>query len=426
MKEWISTLEQAPLWHLQVWRILTSSLPALVLASCATWQPPGNAGDDSILRERAVTARMGDVRLNAAVLSARDSQRMLGANVIKTGVQPVWVEVENSTPQTLWLLRSGTDPDYFSPLEVAWSFHSFLAGGSNARIDDHFDALGFQNPIAPGATQSGIIFTNPHQQTRLLNIDLLGHGRVFPFTLFPPVPDDASDETAVNIAKRFADTGSVDYRDGGRLRAALQKMPCCAAAADGEKRGDPLNMVLVGEFADIAAALVRRNFRRVELDFDDTQRLFGRPPDVVARKEGKSGMPANWLRMWVAPLRYQGQPVFLAQAGRAVGGRYAVSNGNDFLLHPNVDEVRNNLIQDLLYSGGLAKLGFAAGAGTAISAQPRDTSREAGYYTDGLRAVLFLETRPLALSDVQILDWEPALKRSESRAMKESKTRKLH
>lgn len=426
MKEWISILKQAPLWPLQVWRILIFSLPVMVLASCATWQPPGDAGDDSTLRQRAVTARVDDVRLNAAVLDAEESLRMLGANVIKRGVQPVWIEVENNTSQTLWLLRSGTDPDYFSPLEVAWSFHSFLADGNNARLDDHFDALGFQNPIAPGAIQSGIIFTNPHQQTKLLNIDLLGHGRVIPFTLFPPVPDDASDETAVNIAQRFADTGSVDYREGGRLRAALEKMPCCATGTDTENRRDPLNMVLVGEFADIAAALVRRNFRRVELDYDDTQQLFGRPPDVVVRKMVQDGMPANWLRMWVAPLHYLGQPVFLAQAGRAVGGRFSVSNGDDIVLHPNVDEARNIVIQDLLYSGGLAKLGFVTGVGTAGTAKPQDASLEAGYYTDGLRAVLFLETRPLALSDVQILDWEPALKRRENRAIKESKSTRLY
>ena len=57
-----------------------------------------------------------------------------------------------------------------------------------------------------------------------------------------------------------------------------------------------------------------------------------------------------------------------------------------------MDEARNLLVQDMMYSGGLDKLGFARGSGTP----------ERG---DGLRAVLFFATRPLSLSDVEILDW---------------------
>ena len=121
--------------------------------------------------------------------------------------------------------------------------------------------------------------------------------------------------------------------------------------------------------------------------------LFGRPPDAVVRKSGQGGVPANWMRARVAPLRYQGQSVFLVQAGRPVGGRFAAAEGKELVLHPDVDEARDLLIQDLLYSGGLA--------GTT-------------YHTDGLRAVMFFATRPLALSDVRLLDWLPYLERREA------------
>jgi hypothetical protein len=112
--------------------------------------------------------------------------------------------------------------------------------------------------------------------------------------------------------------------------------------------------------------------------------------------------------LWLAPLRYRGQPVFLAQVGRPVGGRFAVAEGNDLRLHPDVDEARNLLVQDLLYSGGLAKLGFVAATGTM---QPRSGLARNRYFTDGLRAVMFFATRPVALSDVQLLDWVPYLER---------------
>ena len=136
----------------------------LSLAGCASWQAPA-AFDDSSLRARAVSQAERGVELSAAVLSSADSRRMFGVTVNESGVQPVWLEVKNDTDQVLWLLRFGTDPDLFSPLEVAWSFHTSFAGESNSRLDEHFDSMSFQNPIAPGATQSGIIFTNPHDST---------------------------------------------------------------------------------------------------------------------------------------------------------------------------------------------------------------------------------------------------------------------
>jgi hypothetical protein len=108
--------------------------------------------------------------------------------------------------------------------------------------------------------------------------------------------------------------------------------------------------------------------------------------------------------------------VFFAQTGRPVGGRFAVADGREIVLHPDVDEVRNLVIQDLLYSGGVAKLGFVGGAGDSHVAQPTNGPAENSYHTDGLRAVMFLATRPRAISDVEILDWVPALEHMEAEA----------
>ena len=199
MPEYIQ--QRRSIWH--GLSLFVMVLLALTLAGCASWQAPAEF-DDSVLRARAESQQLRGVTLSAAVLSSEDSRQMFGVSVNESEVQPVWVEVENSTEQMLWLLRSGTDPDIFSPLEVAWSFHKTFAGESNDRLDEHFISLGFQNPVLPGMKQSGIIFTNPHLGTRLLSVDVLGNGEIFPFTLFPPVPDDQTEEaTAVilNIEK---------------------------------------------------------------------------------------------------------------------------------------------------------------------------------------------------------------------------------
>ncbi|MFT0168654.1 hypothetical protein ACLKMY_06430 [Paraburkholderia mimosarum] len=127
------------------------------------------------------------------------------------------------------------------------------------------------------------------------------------------------------------------------------------------------------------------------------------------RKQAQAGSPATWIRGWLAPLRYQGQLVFVAQVGRPVGGRFVPRNDPHPILQGNVDEARNYLIQDLMYSGGLDKLGFANGVGAAPYSQPRTTLDGATYYTDGLRAVVFFATRPRSMSDVEFLDWVPYL-----------------
>ena len=391
----------------------------ICLAGCASWQVPAEF-DVSVLRVRAETQRLDGVRLSAAVLGTGDSRRMFGADVNSTGVQPVWIEVENTTGQVLWLLRSGTDPDLFSPLEVAWSFHKAFAGKANARIDEHFDSLSFQNPVAPGSTQSGIVFTNPHRKTRLLNVDILGQGKLFPFTLLPVVPDDDTGESEhLDRLWKLVKTAADNYQNAEQFRDRLEQLPCCATGADGTEAGDPLNVILVGEFDDIASAVVRRGFRMDVQDFDNTQRLFGRAPDVVVRKAGQAGAPANWLRLWVAPLRYRDQTVLLVQAGRPQGWRYTVRETEVLKLHPNVDEVRNLLIQDMLYSSGVEKIAFVTGVGETKPGENRASSGGAEYHTDGLRAVLFLVTRPLSLSDLEVLDWYPILKLREIEAARE-------
>ncbi len=393
--------------------LLAAAILSAALSGCATWQAP-EALEDSAIRARAVSETEQDVRLSATVLSAEESRRIFGNNVNAAGIQPVWVEVENRTADTLWLLRTGADPDYFSPLEVAWSYHPAFSKAKNTAIDEHFDALDFQNPIPPGATVTGIIFTKPHHRTRVLNVDLLGPAKVIPFTLFLAIPDELSDDDVLYTVKRYADAQREEFEDLDALRNALQGSPCCATGTNGTTSGDPINVVLVGNIDDIAAALVRRGFRVDRRDFDDTQQLFGRQPDFVMRKVGQD-VPAYWIRGWVAPLRYLGQLVFLVQVGRPVGGRFAVADAERLELHPYVDEARNLLIQDLIYSGGLTRLGFTDGSGID-SARSQDNTGQSFYYTDGLRAVMFFVTRPVALSEVQLLKWVPYLERAERKA----------
>jgi hypothetical protein len=239
---------------------------------------------------------------------------MLGGEPDRTAVQPVWIEVENRTSRRLWLLRSGTDPDYYSPLEVAWSLHRLLGGDTNARIDAHFDRLGFKNPIAAGETRAGILFVNPERRTRLLNVDLLGRQMLIPFTLFLPVPDDAAGDDSA-LFKYSVRTRELH----GPRRSALQSTAAMLRdEADGTTHGDPLNAVFVGDIP-ASAAMVRRDYRRSARAEDATQQVFGRQPDFVLHKQAQAGAPSTGYARG-SPCQLQGHSVTLCKpAGRSAG-----------------------------------------------------------------------------------------------------------
>jgi hypothetical protein len=233
------------------------------------------------------------------------------------------------------------------------------------------------------------------------------------------VPDNPQDETALQTVVRHAGLVERDFDRPEAFRAALERLPCCARDTQDAEQGDPVNIVLVGEFDHLAAALIRRGLRSDRRAIDDRQRLFGRRPDVVGRMTGQAATSPHWVRLWVAPIRYMGQPVFVGQVGRPVGGRRAISRQQDLELHPHVDEVRNFLIQDLMYSGGLAKLGFVGGVDKANPASTRVGAERSRFHTDGLRVVMFFVSRPRALSEIEILDWVPVLGRRETEARRE-------
>ena len=258
----------------------------IALSGCATWTAPTDTGD-TLLRARAVTEAGRGVEVSATVLGPEDCVRMLGSDVTAAGVQPVWIEVRNDTEHMLWLLRAGADPDYFSPLEVAWSAHVKLARETNARIDEHFSQLAFPNPIPAHGTSSGILFTNPQPVIKLLTVDLLGSKMMIPFTLFLPVPGDIAG--AREVIHQYAATEIANYDDLDALRDALAGLPCCGATADGRPVGEPLNVVLIGNPDDIAAAVSRRGFRRVQSGTEASQQVFGRPrgPDRPQARQGR-------------------------------------------------------------------------------------------------------------------------------------------
>jgi hypothetical protein len=248
----------------------------------------------------------------------------------------------------------------------------------------------------------------------MLYVDMLGNKSMVPFSLVLDVPGYES--ARADARAQGAAIVPVNHENLDSLRTALEELPNCTTAAGSPDCTGPLNLIMIGAINDLASAVNRRGYRRNELDADQSQHVFGRPAELIARKRAQAGSAATWIRAWRAPVDYRGTPVFVVQVARPMGGRFANGNTRNLKLHGDVDEARNLFIQDMMYSGGLDAIGFLPSVDAVPRSSPRKLADGSRYFTDGIRAVLLISVRPLTFADVEYLDWEPFVERVEAEA----------
>ncbi len=383
------------------------------------------------LAERALTQRDGAVAVTVAVLSARESRALFGTDLARSGIQPVWLEVKNGEEVPYWLLSAGLDPDYFSAREAAYVRHTLFAPSANRQMDEFFDEVQFRSPVGPGTTASGFVFANLDEHTKPVAVDLVAprHGRVKSFTFFAPVPGLRTDSSRRDVERLQPPEALVRLQTEAELRAALERLPGWTTNKGGGARGDPLNLVLIGKRDDLFPAFLRRGWHPTEVMYlGSTWRTLksfllgssyryspvsplyalGRSQDVAGQKARESINQRNHLRLWLTPLEYQGKAVWLGQISRDIGVRWTLKTWNltTHKIDPDVDEARLGLIQDLLYSQSLLRFGFVKGLEPAPPARPHRNLTGDPYFTDGLRAVLVFERRPVPLGGVEVFEWE--------------------
>ena len=134
--------------------------------------------------------------------------------------------------------------------------------------------------------------------------------------------------------------------------------------------------------------------------------VFGRPQDVAFQRARTSIHERNHLRLWLAPMRYEDQLVWIGQISRDIGVRFTLKTITTHKIDPDVDETRDFLIQDLWYSQGLKSFGYVKGVGAAAYSDPRRNLTGDPYFTDGNRAILWVSSKPTAFSKVGWFEWE--------------------
>jgi len=402
-------------------------ISTIAFYGCTVYQKP-RPFHDVPFQERSRSKVDGEVRVTVVVLSDEESRQLFGVDLAIQEMQSVWVRVQNADSSPYWLMSAGLDPDYFSPLESAYVFHTILSGSLNDKIDDQFRVMGFRNPIAPGASVSGFFFVNRDEGIKVVDIDLISYGKTKFFTFFVPVPGIRADYHDVDFEKLYSEEDIVNL-DEDDLRSALEKLPCCATNKDGTKNGDPLNLVLIGSREDISAAFVRRGWLPAEEThgtavwktiksflFGSRYRyspvsplyLYGRQQDFAGQKPRHTVHQRNHLRAWLSPKRFLGKPVWIGQISRDIGVRFTFKNWPPVThkIDPNVDEARYALAEDLIYSQQLAKGGYVKGVGAAPRSKPKYNLTGDPYFTDGYRLVLVLDRRPRSFLEIESFNWE--------------------
>ena len=206
----------------------------------------------------------GPLTVATAVPSAEEAQKVFNVDLYARNIQPVWIQVENSSDEVLQLTPMGIDKSYFTPREAANRTRSG-AGESHA---GRYEQRGhIRLSVPPNSIQSGYVFSRVDEGTKSFNVDVLGEDEAHMMTFFVPVPGLKIDHHSVDMNALYSpeEIREVDLEG---LVAELEAMPCCVRDAAGEEKGDPLNLVFIGKPRDLYYAFMRAGW-------DETETIYG-------------------------------------------------------------------------------------------------------------------------------------------------------
>ncbi len=396
----------------------------LMLAACASAPEPLNQMPEGDYRERIQVQEAWGVRVSAAVPSARESEELFGKPLYKRGIQPVWLKIENAQNEPITFLPVGLDPEYFSPLEVA-NLEVRDAPASTSLIDEFFIAQGMRLLVQPGEKMSGFVFTKLDEGTKAFNVDIRSAEDFTTFTFFIPVPGLNIDHYQVDWRNLYADEEWVEL-ERDRLIEEIEKYACCVTDKSGENTGDPLNLILIGMPRDIYTAFIRAGWDETEAitqastlktigsflsgsqyRYSPVSSLYalGRAQDIAFQKIRENINERNPLRLWMSRITSQGLPVWVGQISRDIGVRFTAKTITTHKIDPDVDETREYLLENLAYAQSLRAFGYVGGVGEVPMEQPRGNLTGDPWFTDGYRLVLWVTSKPVPISELQVLNW---------------------
>lgn len=397
---------------------------ALVTA-CSSTQQTQPVYEGTYL-DRAQTQEKNGIRVTAGVPSAEESKNLFNEPLYRRGVQPVWLKIENNRDEYVSFLPVGLDPTYFTPIEAAnLDVKDEQAAKSGSLANRQFFKAGLGSNVPPGKESSGFIFSQLDEGTKAFNVDVISRSTFTTFTFSIPVPGLRVDHLTVDWqnlypAEEFAELSQDELING------IESTICCVMDKKNEDLGDPLNLVVIGDPNDVYNAFIRAGWDEtetinkaslwktmrsaiggVEYRYSPVSALyvFDRPQDVAFQRARSNINERNHLRLWMSSMRYEGKPVWLGQISRDIGVRFTRKTITTHKIDPDVDETREFLLENLIYSQALQKFAYLGGVGEAPMDQPRGNLTGDPYFTDGYRIVLWVTSRPVDIADLEVEYW---------------------
>ena len=401
--------------------------------------------DDRAFVERAETQAQDGLEVAVAVLDGAESRRFFGVPMARRGMQPIWLRVTNNSRATYRLHVVSVDPNYFSPLEaaavnhfstgkrllgfgvLAWLFLPLLllaplkligVRRANRRMDAFFQEHAFRlRPIAAGGQSEGFVFTPLDAGNKAVRVRLTGPDDTKEFAFTVPVPGLDAD----HLRHEFEQAHSADELiecDVAGLVVRLKETHGTTSNAKGSREGDPVNLVIIGEFQTVLSAFAARWDETETISLAScwkTMRafllgseyryspvsplyLFGRSQDFALQRVRESINERLHLRLWATPLRLQGRPVWIGQISRDIGVRltWRTWNLTTHRIDPDVDEARDYVLEDLLEAERLEMAGYVDGVGACDREHPQRNLTGDPFFTDGKRAVIVVSAVRMA------------------------------
>ena len=424
-------------------RALLAAGALALLAGCATSVVRAPLEVPAALGNLQSQTRDG-VTVSAAILTDEQARRHFGADLGKREVQAVWLAVRNASDRRLWFIPNRLDPDFFSADEAALMVRGDVPGDAFETVRQHFRDESIRVLMQPAAITQGFVFLPKVEGGRFLDVSLQGdawdeaargpaavagaHPRELRFGFAVALPDGEFDYERTDPDRMYAGSTLPDL-DAVGLRSQLENLACCATDAEGRSDGDPLNIVLIGEGADVLNALSRSGWsfthritpRSVGREIGaavtgspyavaPVSNLYalGRAHDVALQRARRSIAQRNHMRLWLAPFRFEGRAVWIGQVSRDIGVKLTTKSPTltTHVIDPAVDTTREYLLHSLLAQGLVERFGFVKGSAHAPRDKPRVNLTDDPYFSDGMRLVLVLTREPVAPHAIRNLMWE--------------------
>jgi hypothetical protein len=382
-------------------------------------------------------AEQEDVAITIAALDARQSRQFFGVRMARRGIQPLWLRIENHGSTRCRVHLVSIDPNYFSPQEAAVANHYSLgkrllsfgllglllffpllllatlkvisAWHANRRMDELFHEQAFPlRPIAPGGQSEGFVFTKLDIGRKVVHLRVLRVEGPIEFDFDLAVSGIDADFERRELTAVILPAPPVDC-NLPTLFERLESMPRATTGPSGWKEGDPANLVVIGNFATVLGAFganwdlteiislgtcwktAKAFVMGSEYRYSPVSPLymFGRSQDFALQRIRGSVNERLHLRLWLTELRYSGKPVWVGQVSRDIGVRitYRTWSLTTHRIDPNVDEARDYVLEILIESQRVEKLGYVGGVGQCDRASPRRNLTGDRFYTDGNRAI---------------------------------------